>query len=83
MSVLTLGEGLVLTSLPRHTHLRVAFVHQHAVDALRVDAAGVLIRGLTVATWDFGQVRCDDLHFSYWPVHLMERKTGFFFRPGL
>lgn len=54
VTVLPLGEALVLAALACRAHLRVALVHQHAVDALRVDAAGVFIRGLAVAARDLG-----------------------------
>lgn len=72
--VLALCEGLVLTPLPRHTHLRVALVHQHPVDALRVDAARVLVRRLTVAARDLRQVGGKDLHLTNWPVDLTDRR---------
>lgn len=71
-TVLPLGEGLVLAPLPCSAHLRVALVHQHAVDALRVGAARVLVRGLAVATRDLREVGCDDLHLPNWPVYLVK-----------
>lgn len=49
-----------------------ALVHQHAVDALRVDAAWVLICGLAVAAGDLGKVGSDDLDLTYGPVNLRE-----------
>jgi len=70
--VLALGVGLVLAALAGHAHLRVALVHQHAVDALRVHAARVLVRRLAVAARHLRQVRRDDLHLSDWPVDLEE-----------
>lgn len=70
LRVLALGEALVLARLPRWADLRVAFVEEHAVDALRVHAAGVLVRRSAVAAWDLRQVGRNDLHFADWSVHL-------------
>lgn len=77
-TVLALGEGLVLAPLPCGAHLGVALVHQHAVDALRVGAARVLVRGLAVATRDLREVGRDDLHLPNRPVHLVRKQwVGF------
>lgn len=70
LGVLALGEALVLAALPCRAHQRVALVEQHAIDAFRVQAAGVLVRGLAVAAWDLGQVCSEDLHLPHGPVHL-------------
>lgn len=53
-------------------YLRVAFVQQHAVDALRVRPTWTLVCCLAVTAWDLGQVCGEDLHLSYWSVHLEE-----------
>lgn len=73
-SVLALGKALVLAPLSCRTDLRVALVHQHAVDTLRVHAARVLVRGLAVTARDLRQVRGHDLHSPYRPVDLEETK---------
>ena len=50
-----------------------ALIQQHAVDALRVYAAGVLIRGFTVATGDLRQVCSEDLYPANRTVHLEKK----------
>lgn len=52
-----------------------ALVQQHAVDALGVYAAGVLVRGFTVAAGDLRQVCSEDLHPANRAVHLAKRHT--------
>lgn len=51
-------------------YLRVAFVQQHAVDALGLHPTRALVCGLAVAARDLRQVGCEDLNLSYRPVHL-------------
>lgn len=70
LGVLALGEALVLAAFTSRTHQGVALVEQHAVDALRVQAAGVLVRGFAVAARYLGQVCREDLHLPHRPVHL-------------
>lgn len=70
LRILALGEALVLAALASRTHHGVALVEQHAVDALGVQAAGILVCGFAVATRNLGQVCSEDLHLSHWPVHL-------------
>lgn len=70
LRVLPLGEALVLAALPSRAHQGVALVEQHAIDAFRVQAAGVFICWFAVAAWYLGQVRSEDLHLAHWPVHL-------------
>lgn len=73
LRVLALGEALVLALFPRWADLRMAFVEQHAVDALRVHATRVLVCCFAVAAWDLGQVGRNDLHFADRSVHLSGR----------
>lgn len=51
-----------------------ALVQQHAVDALRVHPARVLVGGLAVAAWDLRQVGRDDQHLANRPVDLIRRQ---------
>ena len=81
--ILALSEGLVLTTLPCRTHLRVALVHQHSINALRVDATWVLVRRFTVTTGDLGQVSSNDLHLPNWPVYLRDRDRRVMFSPDI
>lgn len=70
LGILPLGEALVLTTLPCGADQGVALVEQHAIDAFRVQAAGVFVCWLTVAPWYLRQVCSEDLHLTHWPVHL-------------
>lgn len=70
LGVLALGEALVLAALSCRTHLGVALVHQHPIEALGVKAARVLIRGLAVALGNLRYVSSVYLHFTARFIHL-------------
>lgn len=53
-----------------------ALVLQHAVEALGVEAAGVLVRRFAVAPLDFRQVRHVDLRFPHGFVGLLRANTA-------
>lgn len=76
LGVLALGEALVLAALPGRAHLRVAFVHQHPVQAFGVEAAGVFIGGFAVALGDLRNIRCVDLDLPEGLIDLACQRTG-------
>lgn len=47
------GEALILAALSGRAHLGVAFVLQHSIETLGLQAAGILIGWLAVAAGDF------------------------------
>lgn len=56
-------------------YLRVAFVQQHAVDALGLHPTRALVCGLAVTARDLRQVGREDLHLSYRSIHLQTSNT--------
>lgn len=75
LGVLALGEALVLAALPGRAHLRVALVHQHAVQAFGVEATGVFIGGFAVALGDLRNIRCVDLHLPKGLIDLARQRA--------
>lgn len=67
---------MILASVPCRAHLRVTLVHQHTVNALRVDAARVLVKCLAVTSWNLREVSGDNLHLPNRPVYLRNRDKG-------
>lgn len=56
-------------------YLGVAFIQQHAVDALGLHPTGALICCFAVTAWDLRQVGREDLNLSYWSIHLQRLHT--------
>lgn len=56
-------------------YLGVAFIQQHAVDALGLHPTGALICCFAVTAWDLWQVGRKDLNLSYWSIHLQRLHT--------
>lgn len=56
-------------------YLGVAFIQQHAVDALRLHSTGALICCLAVTARDLWQVGREDLNLSYRSIHLQRLHT--------
>lgn len=67
-------ERLKLKVTEASPYLRVTFVQQHAVDALRVHPTRTLIRRLAVTPRDLRQVGREDLHLPDGSIHLHESK---------
>lgn len=70
LGILPLGKALVLAAHPGRADHGVAFIEQHAIDALGVQAARVFIRWFAVAARYLRQVRSEDLHLTHRSVHL-------------
>lgn len=73
-----LGEVLVAAALAAGTHLRVALVLQHAVQALRLEAARPLVRRFAVTLGDLGDVGGVHLDLPHRFVDLESQEEGCF-----